>query len=334
MADKESKARVWNLDTYLYVISLIKKGNNLTQVADRLNIRKQSLTPHSNLLKTLGILKKIGLVWEINEKNLEKLSQFQPVKRVRKVVLPTKDILKFKPNTIRGHAFQFTIRIPKIHNWEKREEYLNKKNIKTTSYKPHKRVSFTFNNHKIRLYPESITIWFPIGMSYFSKDNALAVFERAKYDCFTLIKRLENLLGRTSFTINGNYWIKPSMAHYSLIKNSLAKKLYTENRELRVRNHEGKEWLIVDNSFQFYELEVQGKGIKTVTSAQNMHDNMNYLDANPTLFRDYELKIEKLRKELLIEKKETLKSQLETQKILETLDRNMQYVTKILSNKS
>lgn len=328
---KVSKEWVWNLETYLYMVSLIKQGYNLTQIADKFNITKQSLNPHSQLLQGLGILNKIGLVWEIKEKNLKKIYQYEPVKGVKKLVLPTRDIINLKPNMIRGHAFQFTLRLSKeIINGEKLKEYLKRKNISSNYYNPHKRLSLTFNNHSIRIYPESITIWFPIGLSYFSKDNALAVFERAKYDCFKLIKRLENLLGRTSFTINGTYWIKPSMAHYSLIKNKLAEKLYEEKKELRVRNYKGKEWLIVDNSFQFLELEIQGSGTKPIQQTQATYNLFNRLEKGEDVFQELENEIKLQRKESLERDRGISEDNLNLRVVLDQMNKNLIKLTEIV----
>lgn len=307
---------------YFTVLDLIKSGFNLQQIAIRFGMSKQNLNYHIKPLRELNIIEERAKgIWKINTKELGKFKDIKDMKLVKKTVLPTKHI-DLLPNSIRGHANQFTLLIGEIDNWNKRHEYLQKKNIKFDYYKPHKRVSFTFNNFQIRLYPKSITIWFPKNLSYIHENNALVVFEKTRYDFFMLIKRLEGLFNR-SFTIKGKYWFRVSMAHYSLIKNALAKKFEEEGKKLYVKIHRGKEYFIVDNSFKWHEFEVQGPGERPIQQAQDLNNLFNYLEANPNI-------LQKLENEQL-QSKEVLK--LLNDNVI-TLTKNQAHIIKYLNDKN
>ena len=108
---------------YLTVYNQIKEGIRPSEVCKKFNISKQNLNYYLSTLKRSGCIKKIGYgVWEIckefDDKKVKetiRLTKYQPV--------------NIKPDLVRGHAFQFKLKIPKLRNWEKREEILKKKGV-------------------------------------------------------------------------------------------------------------------------------------------------------------------------------------------------------------
>ena len=231
---------------YLTVYEQVKEGARPSNICKTFNISKQRLNYYLSSLKRSGMIKKIGYgVWEIsgefNEKKVKETSR-----------ITTYQPAKIKPDFVRGHAFQFKLRIPKLRNWEKREEIFKKKRIKfkELTHLIGKGQEIVVKGRKIWLTNKSIIIF--EKSSYVAK-TAKGARQYALYDLFELVRSLESLLG-TSFRINKQYRFKVSKQHYALVKNALAKQYNRDGKKLEVYSDEGL-WFIIDNSHNLDEAE-------------------------------------------------------------------------------
>lgn len=232
---------------YLFILEGIKNNKSIKQISEGLGVTRQRLNPYVSSLKEAGVIKKVGYgCWEILKelevKDVKKLSRVAQIK-------PHK-FLHLKPDTVRGHAFQFTLQLPvDFRNWDKREELLTKAGIK---FKPIKIFgggqSLDFKGRKVHLTNKSVIIYekesFIEELASESQSKAISHFLR-------LVKSLERHL-RANFS---PYRFKVSRAHYSLIKNALARQYDDENKKLQVYNDKGL-WFLIDNSFNLHELEI------------------------------------------------------------------------------
>ena len=165
------------------------------------------------------------------------------------------------PKCIRGHGFQFTIRLPNIVNWDKRAVYLDKKNIRWIPIGNNwEGQRIVYKSHKVWLTAKSIVIWCPKDKSYFGT-TAKESRRYALYDIKMYIKSLFKYL-----TIpNISYSLKFSKQHYAEIKNELARQYNRDGHKLRVKGFDG-EWLLIDKSLNVDELET----VHTQTSPKDM----------------------------------------------------------------
>jgi len=218
----------------------------------------QNLNYYIKPLKIEGIIKKIGKgVWEVNEEKLKKCSIGNIGKIVKKssgVTKPDKAHSKiFTIDSVRGHAFQFILKIPKLRNWNRRREYLNKNKIKYKEVGSNwQGERIIIENHKIWLTPISIVVYFPNFKSFMGK-VAQDTKNYAIYEFKRIISKIETLL-KVSFRISNNYKFKVSRQHYALIKNSLARQYDKEGNKLFCYTEQGL-WFIIDNSYNLHEAE-------------------------------------------------------------------------------
>jgi len=243
-------------DFYFTIIKSIKEGLNLTSISNRMNISKQNLSYHLKPLIIDGIIKKVGYgCWEVNEGKLigffHRLHRKQVKKSTKVTINYPNSFTSFKPDNVRGHAFLFTLKIPKLPNWNKREEYLNKNNIDFKRIRSwgHRII---IDNFKIWLTPVSIVVYFP-NFKSFMGETAKDTKNYAIYEFKRIISKIETLL-RVSFRINNNYKFKVSRQHYALIKNSLAKQYDKEGNKMYCYTEQGL-WFIIDNSYNLHEAE-------------------------------------------------------------------------------
>lgn len=146
-------------------------------------------------------------------------------------------------NKIRGHAFIFTLKVPKLFNWKKRELYLKKKKI--GFIESNKGQKIIIDEYKIFLYDKRIVIFFPRGTSIL-ENSAINSKKKALEDAMEVTYKLERLLN-LSFRINKCYKIKVVKQHYAELKNELAEDFNKQNKKLHIRDEEGY-WLLIDDS--------------------------------------------------------------------------------------
>lgn len=233
---------------YQLILKHLSDGLSPSQISERLSIPKQTIQYYLTSLKQAGSIRKLGYgTWEVLKSEVPRSTK----KTLHIGTLASQQVPIIKPDKIRGHGFMFTVKIPKLKNWDKRASLLEKRGITFKSInKLGNPQSLVFKGKKILLYSNSIIIHEPA--SYLS-DNAQGARNHAVADLLSLITSLETLL-HTSFHIHGTYQFKVSRHHYSMMKNALAKQYDQEGRKLQVYNSDGL-WFLIDNSFNFHEAE-------------------------------------------------------------------------------
>lgn len=260
---KEVKKHLTSKNFYLTIYERIKQGIRPSIICKELNISKQCLNYYIASLKRDKLIKKVGYgTWKI-------LKDFQERSKKKHFTGHPKHLEPLlRPDMNRGHAFIFTISIPKLKNWYKRREILSKHNIDFEKldniYGGAEKVSCM--GRKIILTNKSVIVY--EKSSYFA-DTSKESKSYALYELGKLIKSLEKYLG-ADFSFKGQYKIKISRQHHSLIKNALAKQYDKEGKKL-ICNWLGEQWLIIDNSFNLHEIE-------TVHSITAVEDNKKVQD--------------------------------------------------------
>lgn len=254
-AQKEGKLKkiTASPDFKFSVINAIKLGMSPAELSKKWGLKLGHLDYYLKPFKIVGILIKKGYgTWAINE---EKYQEFLNTKELKNSSAVVKKLLpkSLTSKPIRGHGFQFTLKIPKLENWDKREEFLKKNDI---SFNPigsnWKGQRIMVRGHKVWLTPISIVIYAPKAESWFA-----AAAEHSKnhavYDFLQLVNSTENLL-KVSFEIKKKYWFKVTRQHYALVKNALAIQYDKEEKKLYISNPRGM-WFVIDNSYNLHESE-------------------------------------------------------------------------------
>jgi len=224
---------------YLRVVEYISKYKRLPKGI----VSKQLMSYYVKKLKYDGVVKKIGYgVWQAN---MDKWRQVQFIEKVKKQGNDTK--------SIRGHGFHFRVALPRIENWSRLNEYLNKRGVLyTVSKGTWVGYRVIINGFKVWLCDHSLVIYAPPGKSYLhwtaelSKGNALVELEE-------IVHHVENML-HISIKVNGHYLYRVSKQHYAKIKDSMAK-IVNEKKSRLVATYGGEEWLLFDRSWGLHEQE-------------------------------------------------------------------------------
>ena len=261
---------------YLIIYNYLKSGKSIQDVIYDYNISKQNLQYYINRLKEAQIIKKIGFAtWII----INKLDPKKVKVRVKQTTQDGMSKTKILSDEIRAHGFMYKLRIPKITKWNKRQVYMDKYNIKYDLIHSNGQ-KIIVNGKIVHLFTNSIIVY--DKFSYISmlanESKSLAIY---KFKC--IIKRIERMF-KVNLKINKGYKFKVLKEHYGLVKNSLARQYNEEGKKLHVYNSEGL-WLVIDNSFNLHELEIQKNRCpdenQTVKDTNNIQDFFNDLKLNP-----------------------------------------------------
>ena len=255
---------------YFTVFSLIKQGVTPSKICDLHSISKQKLNYYLSSLKRSGFINKIGYgVWEITKE-----FDAREVKKTTRVG-KTQLAQEVKTNSVRGHAFQFVLKLPKgMVNWKHRKLYFDKIKLKYTPLVLggiDRGQRIIFKGRKVWLTNGSIIIY---EKSSYMADTAQLSKDYAISKLITLVKALEKYL-RADFSFSGKYKFKVSRQHYALVKNALAKQYNENNEKLQVYNNTGL-WFLIDNSFNLNEAEtVHSKtAVNDNTTVQNFFNSL------------------------------------------------------------
>jgi hypothetical protein len=218
-----------------------------------------TLSYHLKDLKTRKIIKKVGYgVWEICDENyMLKLQEVRigAGRRCGQVINPLPE--KFKnfsaSKEVRGHAFRFSVKLPKIERWLQRKQRFGQLGIEFTTIAGGEVI--LLKGHKVKVFDGSLDIYFAEGWSSFSNDAKVCYLD-AIYELERILVGFENKLN-VSIRYQGKFKFRPSRQHYSLIRNELAKDFEERKDKLRILAEDGTTWLLIDNSFQLNELETQ-----------------------------------------------------------------------------
>lgn len=248
---------------YFTIVSRIKSDSKLPGYKELGLKSKQALNYYIQDLKRSGFINKLGYgTWEV-------LKDFS--------ILEFEEVKKNQPGTHknnphkldkRGHAFIIKFKIPKIPNWKRRTEYLDKKGIK---YKPLNLFGggqqLIYKDKKVWLTSSSIVVF--DKSSYFS-DTAEHSKDRALIDHIGIIKHFE-VLFNISLKINKSYVFKVSRQHFGKVKDILARYYISNKKRLLLKNDNGY-WLLIDASFKFFENMDELETIHKKTGVQDMDE--------------------------------------------------------------
>lgn len=279
-------------DWYLRILSYLKAGLNPAKICIQLGIPKQTLQYHLTKMKREGLIHKVGYgVWEVLPDPPKTSTNFHtsishvghrqhpPHLRTSPAVLTQANLTRFTQDAVRGHAFVFTLRVPKgLNNWNnrKREQYLTKKEI------PFKHLNIGGEGQRIIVKDRKVWLTNPSIIiydksSYFA-EKALEAKNTALATHLGIIKHIERLL-HTSFLIGDDYKFKVSRQHYALIYNALASQYNNEGRKLEIRTEKGV-WFLIDNSYNMNEAETVHPS-SAMTDNRKVQDWFNGLKAQP-----------------------------------------------------
>jgi len=217
---------------YLYILQQLKHGNQPAKMLRELGIPKTTFQYYLKNLKDRGVISKLGYgTWGVvNEGILVKNEKCEAV-RIG-MDSPQTNFSYFLPDSVRAHAFVFTLKISEhLRNWsnENRELFLSKNNINFTNltvFGGGQRI--LLKGRKIWLTNKSVIVY---EKSSYLAETAANAKSHAIYNFISLIKSLERLL-HADFTERAGrqYTFKVSRQHYALIKNALAKQYDAEGK--------------------------------------------------------------------------------------------------------
>lgn len=245
---KKKNDKIEYLDNlYLYVCAMATIGTPISEISYGIGLSKQNLNYKIKPLIINNILKKIGFgTWEVDWNNFDNFH--------KKLVKKNKQPYGIGNNgkNKRGHGYKFTVKIPKIRNWARRKDYLDKKNIIYKTIPQGQRI--IIDDHKIWLCNGSLVIHFPETLTYLEYmaiDCYLKALDRTKL----IIGKIESLL-HINFKIKDQWKIKVSSQHHAIIENNLAKKYINSKDSFFIRDKYGNIWALIDNSKKSFEFEL------------------------------------------------------------------------------
>jgi len=218
MVSKEVQNQLGSSNLNLFIFNCLKAGLRPSKICEKYGLKKTAVQYHLSMLKQAGLIEKVGYgVWEILKEFDEK--EVQKTTRVTSRQLGS-NLNLFKQDRVRGHAFQFKIKLPELRNWKNREKLFLKKDIK---FEPlliggiNRGQKLEFKGRKIWLTNKSIVIY---EKSSYLADSSKEAQERAIQEMLSLMKSLEKYL-QANFKTGKYYKFKVSRQHYSLVKNAL-----------------------------------------------------------------------------------------------------------------
>ena len=273
-----SQVRSSNLN--LCIVRHIHSGIQPAAICKRKGIPKTTLQYHLNKLKNAGVIRKIAYgTWEVLDASILQLKRSTKSSQVAQDKLPENSNF-LKQDTVRGHAFVFTLKIDKdLRNWERREDFLVNNSLNYMKLNlPGGGQRITFEGRKIWLTNKSIIVY---GKDSYFSETAKGAKDYAIYKFISLIKRLERFL-HADFTIKAGrqYKFKVSRQHYALVKNALAQQYDKEGKKLQVYAAKGL-WFLIDNSFNLHEAET----VHPETADEDNHKVQSFFNS----LKDYPL---------------------------------------------
>jgi len=215
---------------YTILNSLKEDGSNLTNLSKKLSISKQKLNYYLRRLENFGCIEKVSRgYYEVKHLDLE-------------------HTIKSKVKQIRGHAFIWSIKVPKeIKGWEERLKKFKVNYNLVRGMIPR----IILKNRKIWLGKKTITIY---ETNSFYGNNSL---ESRKYAVVGLLEVLGAIERRLEINLRP-YVFKPRREHYGYVKNILAQQCNRDKEKIYVRDNLEGEWLWIDDSESLGELETGG----------------------------------------------------------------------------
>lgn len=324
---KEVKVDLRDDNFYLLVYLGIKRGLRPSQIAMKYKITKQRLNWYIRHLKLNGYIEKVSYgAWKITKKEVKVEPRDTKLVLTRTFTSFKQKKSKFLSDSVRGHAFSFVLKLPRMRNWNNRVKWLEREKV------PFSPIGFggsgqsiEFKYHKVWLCNHSIVVYFPKWKQYFT-DTARESKNYAVYDFLEIIKSLERFLG-CSFRINKKYKFKVAKRHYALIKNSLANQYNREGKKLFVYD-EGDLWLWIDDSDTLKEIET-----KRESDSEKVQNFFNSVKKYGLTLEDIKKKfsvIDEIQNESLDRIKINSEGQINVSMVLQQVDSNLKKLTKVI----
>lgn len=244
----------------LDIVNSIKTTGKVNHLIKKYSISKQLLSYYTSKLKSNNTIKKIGYgTWEV----------------LKEVKTSSKASSK-KELEIRGHGFNWKIKIPKEMKGYNSLEKLDSKGIKYKLVGILKNIpSINLNNHKTWLCNDCIIIY--DSSSYFDF-RPVGTRKKAIYEILETLKILE-----LELKINIKpYNISSKREHYAKIRDNLAIQINQEGLKLRIIDKD-ECWMEIDDSNNLDETEFYKtksfSGLTNSTGYQNYyneHKDLNW----------------------------------------------------------
>lgn len=242
---KKTTKKKENLNFYLSVAEYIKNNHKLPDYKS-----KQAMNYYLRPLKVRRVITKIGYgVWSIDwdkfvnfyEKELKKISG----RKVKK----TEGVTPF----IRGHGYHFYV---------KTRGFLWHKILKNKSHTKLQNgvIRTIFMGNKVWFGDDFIKVYFPEDMSFMG-GSAEESYNESIYYLIKVLRHIEHKLG-INIKINKEYAFRVDKSHYAKIQDAIAKEC-NKNQDRIHCVLDGKEWFVIDNSFNLNEAETTGYKSKT-----------------------------------------------------------------------
>lgn len=281
---KSTPQKVHSKDCTLSVLSLLRAGVRPSQIWEKHGISKRSVQYVLRKLRASGAIRKLGYgTWEVVHDAPGGVEKVQIVHRVTPRHTPPEGA---PSNTVRGNGVQAVVKVPRgLQNWKERDIIMSRSGIPFKLIPQGQRIEVG-EVKKVWLTDSSIVYYLPFSWyGPTSPEVAGQILE----DTVALITRTERYLGIASLKIDGNYKIKFSRRHMSLIRNGLAR-LYNQapRRKLFIRD-DGGVWLLVDNSYNENELEhvkARPSQVDEVTAVQNFFNGLKTHPITPEFILD------------------------------------------------
>lgn len=272
MKRKMPKTTTNYYESYFTIYTHIKEHGSIKDLPEKTGISLKNLYYYISHLKRASLINSVGYgTWEVAKTfDYKALKQVKTTTKIKHQGYPRPSL----GETIRGHAFQFRLKIPKLKNWHKREQFLNKKNIK---FKPLKiqggGQSLFLNGNNIQITNKSIVIH---EKSSFLADSAKDSKSYAIYSMMAIISKIEALLG-VSLRINGKYLFKVTKQHYARLNCQLANQYRKDGKKLYVADHRGF-WIWTDYSLSIDETETGNQEDSDRSMDKHIHPFLNSLN--------------------------------------------------------
>jgi DNA-binding transcriptional ArsR family regulator len=255
--------------------SEIEAGSSPKRIAEKYGLSLPNLSYYLRQLLKAGLIRKVAYgTWEtvapFSEKEVKKLTN------VATKQLGGDILTSLKPDSVRGHALVFRVKVPNaLTNWKNREAYLIEKKIHYTALPKKKTQRLLIGGSKVWLSDRTLTFYFKESFLAETPKEAQSLGISHLKERINALERLLNV----SFEINRGYIFKVSRQHYALVKNALARQYNQEGKRLYVTNHRGL-WFLIDNSYNLEEAEGVSPA-SAVTDTAKVQDFFNSLKENP-----------------------------------------------------
>lgn len=328
------------------VLNFLYKRGNPRSISKALKISRPTATQHLEELEKKDLVtftkekgkRKYGSPFIITERGkflIEKSVGFP--KKTSRVVRAKRTT--FKDDDINGHAFVFTLEIPKdLKQWNNRRKIMNERGIEfdpLTHFFNSEGEKLIINGRKIHFSNRSIIIY--ESSEYISK-LAQQSKSRAIYHFEVFLRIFEKILGinlKHSVGRSRLGWkFRISRQHYALINNSLAKQYNVEKKKLEVYNGRGRIIYLIDNSptERYTHGENHFEAIHPVTSITDIEPAQRFFKELPNSpvspkeikanFQETDERIKKLSEQ-----------SLQLSQVLQQMNKNLIHITKTIHDK-